>query len=208
MENLFEQLALINAGRGADAQAAATLHKNDVIRILSREIQFVRYDDHGVAVFGREPAQRVEQADLRGDVEMQRRFVKQQEQGLLCQSAGENNALFFAAGDLIHPPVGEFGRANLRESVFCNNHVVRRLEAQRAAMRMAALKNKFPDTHGKEQAAFLLNHGDALGARAGAERVSDESVEQNAPRQGMENSGDQLKQSGLDRKSTRLNSSH
>src|SRR5260370_1831083 len=64
-------------------------------------------------------------------------------------------------------------------------------------MRGAGLKKKLRDGGGKEEGAFLLNHGDALRAGAGAQRMDDKSVEKNAAREGLENSGNQLKQGGL-----------
>ena len=64
-------------------------------------------------------------------------------------------------------------------------------------MGVAPLKDEFPDAGGKEQAAFLLNHGDALRASARTKRMDDESVEKNAAGKGIENSSNQLKQCGL-----------
>src|SRR5215472_1246930 len=64
-------------------------------------------------------------------------------------------------------------------------------------MGMAALHNKFPDARGKEQAAFLLNHGDALRASARTQRMNHEAVEKNASGKGVEDSGNQLKERGL-----------
>src|SRR5690242_13805450 len=128
---------------------------------------------------------------------MQSRFIEQQEQRLLRQGAGKNDALFFAAGDLVHPPVGELGGTDLLESVFRDEHVIRGFETQRAAVRVAALKNKFPDVRGKKQTALLLYHGDALGARPRAEGMNDEPVEKNAPGERLEDAGNQLEESRL-----------
>src|SRR5215469_8984527 len=59
-------------------------------------------------------------------------------------------------------------------------------------MRVPALKDKLPNARGKEQAALLLDHGDALRAGARAERVDDKSVEKNAAGERGENAGNQL----------------
>src|SRR5690242_1565636 len=83
LENLFEKFALVDSGGRANAQAAAALHQENLIRIFGGEIQFVGDDNHGVAITRGKAAQRVEKSDLGGDVEMQGRLVEQQEQGLL-----------------------------------------------------------------------------------------------------------------------------
>src|SRR5229473_5461016 len=105
LENLFEQLALINACRRADAQAAAALHQDDLIGILGGEVQFVGHDHDGVAILRCEAAESIEQADLRSDIQMESGLIKQQKQRLLSQSAREDHALLLAAGNLIHPAV-------------------------------------------------------------------------------------------------------
>src|SRR2546430_313244 len=128
---------------------------------------------------------------------MQSRLVEQQEQRLLRESTSENDTLLFSPGNLIHQAVAEIGGAHMHEGVLNDLHVRVRLEAQRAAVGVAALQHKLPNTRGKEQAAFLLNHGDALRACARAQRVDGEAVEKNAAGKRAENSGYQLHQSGL-----------
>src|SRR5215469_13349087 len=64
-------------------------------------------------------------------------------------------------------------------------------------MRVPALKDKFPDTRGKEQAALLLDHGDALRASARAEGMDNRSVEKNAPGERGKGAGNQLEKSGF-----------
>ena len=49
-------------------------------------------------------------------------------------------------------------------------------EAKPAAIRVAALHDKFPRARGKKQAAFLLNQGNALGAGFHGNRVRGETV--------------------------------
>ncbi len=87
LENLFEQFALIDASRRTDAQAAAALHQNHLVRVFGGEIQLVSDDDDGVAVFRGEAAKSIEEADLRGNVEMQSGFIEEQEERLLRQGA-------------------------------------------------------------------------------------------------------------------------
>src|SRR2546430_6567925 len=128
---------------------------------------------------------------------MQSRLVEQQEQRLLRESTSENDTLLFSPGNLIHQAIAEIGGAHMHEGVLNDLHVRVRLEAQRAAVGVAALHHKLPNTRAKEQAAFLLNHGDALRAGARAQRVDGEAVEKNTAGKGAENSGNQLHQSGL-----------
>src|SRR5690348_17474723 len=97
---------------------------------------------------------------------MESRFIQQKEQWLLRQGASENHALFFAAGDLIHPAVGKILCADLGQGVARDENVIGGFETQRAAVGVAALKNEFPRARRKQQRAFLLNHGDALPASA------------------------------------------
>jgi len=77
-------------------------------------------------------------------------LVEQAEQRLLGQRAREDDALFFTAGDLIHPAVAQFGGADLGESVFRDQDIVA-LKSQRAPMGMAALQDKFPGTPEKSK---------------------------------------------------------
>src|SRR5689334_21765932 len=97
---------------------------------------------------------------------MESGLIKQKKQRLLSQSAGENDTLLFAAGDLVHPAIAEIGRAHLGESIFGDDDVVLGFKTQRAAVRMAALKDEFPGASGEEQTALLLDDGDALRASA------------------------------------------
>src|SRR5215467_10070124 len=153
----------------------------------------MRYDNDGIAVARGKAPKCIEKADLRGNVEMQSRFVEQQQQRLLRDGAGEDDALFFSTRDLIHETVAENGGSHLHESVLHDDHVVVGLKTERASVRVTALKNKFPDARGKEQATFLLDHGDALGAGARVQGMDDESVQENAAGKRLENSRDQLK---------------
>src|SRR5713101_9320352 len=162
--------------------------------IFRREVQFVGDDDDGVAILGREPPQRIQQANLRGDIQVKSGLIEQQKKRLLSQSARKDDALLFAAGDLVHPAVAQVGGTNLGESVFRDQDIVFGFKAQRAAVGVAALQNKFPRARGEKQSALLLNYGDSLRARARRKRVGDESVEQNPSREWSERAGDQFQQ--------------
>ena len=144
LENLFEQIALIYACRRTDPQALAFLQQDDLIRIFTGEVQFVRDDDDGVAIFCSEAAKRFEKVDLRADIQMQSRFVKQEQQRLLRESTRKDHTLFFAAGDLVHPAIGEMFGADLRQGVLRDGNVFVRFETQRFAVGMAALQDKLP----------------------------------------------------------------
>src|SRR2546423_6002027 len=127
LENLFEQFALINAGGGADTQTSAALHQDDLIGILRREVQFVRHDNDSVAVLRGEPPKSIQQADLRSDIQVERGLIEQQKQRLLSQSARKDHALFFAAGNLIHPAVAEISGADLGQGIFRDRSEERRV---------------------------------------------------------------------------------
>src|ERR1700730_9721342 len=102
---------------------------------------------------------------------MQRGLVEQEQQRLLAQSSRKDDALPFAAGDLVHPAIAEILRADLCESVAGDQAVVFIFEAQRSAVGMAALQDKLPSSGGKEQRSFLQYHGDALRAGSRRQRV-------------------------------------
>ena len=157
----------------------------------------MRYDHDGVAVVRREPPESIQQADLRGDIQVESGLIEQQKQRLLSQSAREDHALLFSAGNLIHPAVAEIGGTNLGEGVFRDYDIVFRFEAQGGPMGMAALQDEFPGARGEKQRALLLDHGDALRAGARRKRVSDESIEQNPAGEGREGAGDQFQEGGL-----------
>ena len=164
LKHVFEQIALKNGGGRSDAQTFSFLQQHHLIGVFSREIQFVRDHQNGVAIFRRQSAQRFQKIDLRADVEVKRGLVQQKQKRLLRQGARQNDALFFAAGDFVHPAIGEMQRTHLRESVLGDGDVVFGFEAKAAAVGVTALQNKFPHARRKEQATFLLNQGDALGA--------------------------------------------
>ena len=130
LENLFEQFAPIDGGRRANAQATAAVHQEDLVGILGGEIQFMGDHNYGVAVVRREAAKSIQEAHLRGDVEMQRGLVEQQKQRPLRQGARENHPLLFSAGELVHPAITELSGADLNEGVLRNKHIVAGLETE------------------------------------------------------------------------------
>ena len=64
-------------------------------------------------------------------------------------------------------------------------------------MRVPALEDKLPNPRGKEQAALLLDHGDALRASARAEGMDDSSVKKNAAGERGKYTGNQLEKRGF-----------
>src|SRR6266404_5634960 len=111
---------------------------------------------------------------------MQRGLVEQEKQRLLAQSSRKNDALPFAAGDLIHPAIAEMLSADLRKRVAGNSDVSLVFKAQRASVGMTALQDKLPSSCGEEQRSFLLHHSDALSAGSRRQRVGNEAIQQNA----------------------------
>ena len=88
--------------------------------------------------------------------------------------------------------------ADLREGVAGDGDVFFGFEAQRAAVGMPALQNKFPGARGKEQRTFLLDHGDALarGCAAVSECVT-KPLSRTRPESGCKGAGDEFQQSGF-----------
>src|SRR5580704_10311603 len=189
LKNLFEQFALEDARGRPNAKTFALLKKCDLIGVLAGEIQFVGDDDNRVAVGGREPPQRLKQIDLRADIEVQGGLIQQEKQGLLREGPSQNDALFFAAGDLIHQAFAEVLRADLCKGVACDEKVFLGFKPQRAAVRVPSLENKFPGVGGEEQRAFLLDHGNALASDPVRKGVGDKAIEEHAPGERFEGAG-------------------
>jgi len=130
LENLLEQFALIDGGRGANAQATAAVHQEDLVGVFGGEIQFMGYHDYGVVVVRTKAAKSVQEADLRSNVEVQGGLVEQQKQRPLREGAGEDHALLFSAGELVHPAIAEFGGTDLQKGVLRYEDVVAGLETE------------------------------------------------------------------------------
>ena len=113
LKNLFEQFALEDRGGRSNAKTFAFLEKRDLIGVLAGEIQFVSDDNDSVAIGVGETAKRFEEVNLRADIEVEGGLVEEEQQRLLSEGAGEDDALFFAAGNLIHEAVAEMFGADL-----------------------------------------------------------------------------------------------
>src|SRR2546429_559947 len=122
--------SLIDGGRRANAQATAAVHQKDLVGIFGGEIQFVGYHDYGVAAVRTKAAKGIQEADLRGDVEVQGGLVEQQKQRPLREGASEDHALLFSAGELVHPAITELGGADLQEGILRYEDVVVGLETE------------------------------------------------------------------------------
>jgi hypothetical protein len=99
LKNLFEQIALVHGGRGADAEAFALVQQDNLAREFAGEVELVGDDDHGIAIFRGEAAESDEQVDLRADVQVESGLVEEKKKRLLREGAREDHALLFAAGD-------------------------------------------------------------------------------------------------------------
>src|SRR5580698_11600743 len=194
LKHLLEQLALINRRRRPDAQTLAFVQQHDLIRILRRQIQLVRHDHNRVAILVRQLPQRIEQSDLRSNVEMQRRLVQQQQHRLLRQRPRQHDALLFAARDLIHPAIRQVPGRDLRQRVPRDRHVIRALELQRPAVGVPPLQHKFPSVRRKQQRTLLLHHRDPLRAHARRQRMRRLAVQQYATRKRRLRPRDQFQQ--------------
>src|ERR1700722_12268854 len=88
-------------------------------------------------------------------------------------------------------------RTDLCQSIAGYGEVFPGFKAQRAAVGMAALEDKFPGARWEQEGAFLLDHGDPLSADAWRERVGDKAVQQYSARERWLGAGDQLEQRGF-----------
>jgi hypothetical protein len=190
LKNLFENFALEHRCRRANSQTFAAVHEHNLVCVFARKIQFVRDDDHGVAILCSQTAQGFEKIHLRADIEMQRRLIEKQEQRLLREGASKNDALLFAAGNFVHPAVGKFGGADLRERILGDKDVFLGFKSQAAAIGVTSLHNEFPGMRRKKKAALLLDEGNALRSRLDRKRVRLEAIEENASRERLERARD------------------
>jgi len=127
---------------------------------------------------------------LCANVQVQRGLIQQQEKRLLAQGARENHTLPFTAGDFVHPAFAEVFRADLGESVACDENIVFIFKAKSSAIRMAALQDELPRLRGKKQLSLLLHHSNALRAGSWREGVGNEAIDQDAPGKRRECAGD------------------
>ena len=125
------------------------------------------------------------------------RLIEQEQRGLLGESAGEDHALFFAAGKLVHPAIAQSFRAHLRKGVPGEKAIFLGFETEALSVRIAALQDVFPDAQGEEEFAFLLHEGDVLGASAEIERADFVVVHLNAARERLFQSGDETQEGGF-----------
>src|SRR5439155_1041382 len=105
----------------------------DALRRLcahSRYTVIVVTHEYGVAAVRTKAAKGIQEADLRGDVEVQGGLVEQQKQRLLREGASEDHALLFSAGELVHPAITELGGADLQEGILRYEDVVVGLETE------------------------------------------------------------------------------
>jgi len=148
-------------------------------------------DNHGVAVFVSELLQALEQFHLRADIKVQRRFIEQEQNGLLRERPRQNDALFFAARDFVHPAIAQMFRADLRQGIVGDDDVFFGGKTQTFSVRVASLQNVFAGARRKEQRAFLVHDGDALGARARVEPRGFETFELDASGKRLQRARDQ-----------------
>src|SRR5580704_6239735 len=87
--------------------------------------------------------------------------------------------------------------ADLRERILRERDVFFIGQVERATVWVASLKNEFPGARGENEWSVLLNHGNALRARARVERANFNAVEQNAAGKRRKRTGDQLQQRGF-----------
>src|ERR1700683_2948495 len=128
---------------------------------------------------------------------MQRGLVEQKQDRLLREGARQDNALFLAAGNFVHPAIAQMFGADLRERIFGDDDVFLGGEAQTLAVRVAALQHVFAGARGKEQRAFLVDDSDALGAGARIEARGFEAFELDAAGERLWRPGDQAYERGL-----------
>ena|SRR5215469_2947150 len=112
---------------------------------------------------------------------MQSGFVEQQDERLLCESARQDDALFFAAGDFVHPAITEMLSADLRQGLFSDGEVFVFFEPQRAAVGMSSLQDIVAGHNRKNERTFLLHERNALSASAYVQMAGLETVKFDAP---------------------------
>src|SRR4029077_17649633 len=82
LKNLLQQFPLVHRAGRPHTQTFTALNQHHLVRVFRRQIQFVRHHHHGVAIPQRQPPQPVQQIHLRGNIQVQRRLIQQQQQRL------------------------------------------------------------------------------------------------------------------------------
>src|ERR1700682_447744 len=137
-------------------------------------------NNNGVAILFSEMAQALQQIDLRANIEVQSGLIEEKQARLLGQGPRENNPLLFTTRNFVEQAVAQMGGANLGKRILHDGGVFGPFKAQAAAIRMAALHDEIPSANRKQQRAFLLDHGDALGPSPIVETAGLETVDLNA----------------------------
>jgi len=125
-------------------------------------------DDDVVAILGREPPQRIQQANLRGDIQVESGSSGGEEEAAVEPSARKDDALLFAAGDLIHPAVAELAAPTCARAFSRLRHRLR-IRSAASAHSGGGLQTNSRRAR-EEQGALLLDDSDSLRARARRKR--------------------------------------
>ncbi len=166
MKNLFENLALEHRCRRTHAKAFAPVHKNNLVGVLARKIEFVGDDDNGVTILRGEAAQGFEKVHLRPDIEVQRRLVEKwrgQERLLRARARARMTRCFSP------PEILSIQRSASSVAPTCASALLAMRTSSSDSKRkppsigMAALHHEFPGARRKQQAALLLDKRDTAG---------------------------------------------
>ncbi len=199
MKHLFEQLPLKHLRRRAVAQHPALVEQQGGVRELSRQVQFVAYQHHGVLLLARQLPHQPQQLHLEADVQVQRRLVQQQQFRLLRQRPRQNHALLFSAREFLHQALAQVGGAGGDQGLARNLHIAGAFKPQQPHVDVSPLQHERQHPDGKQQRAFLLHHGDAPRPLPPGQGSHRPTVQQHGPAFRRQQPGQQLQQRGLAR---------
>jgi len=149
--------------RSAGGGDGAVVQKNELVGEGGAEIDVVGGEDHGQLLLLRELAEKFKQIDLVVEVEVGVGFIEQEHARFLDETAGEEDALTLAAGEVVDGAMEEVGEVEEFGSFLDDIHVVLGFEAEDLPVGSAAKAQVIADGVGGVVGWGLGEIGDAAG---------------------------------------------